>query len=328
MTFQKTFDELLDPMLTDYRNQFPDVDTSQGSLIFIKSACIASALWGLYKYQEYISKQIFPDTADTANLEHHAWLYNIARKTSETDASLLARVLDEIRNPASGGTKVDYEKWANSIDNVDQAYCIPMAQGEGTVDVIVLANASATGSAIPSSHAINGTATSLTANKLIDSAANFQAALPVRKGDIVVNDALSTQTTVTANDSANQLSLEDDIFTATGQAYTIKSLTAQVKEYIDTVRPVTVYILRVLPPTVTTQAVTMTVTGTGVDKTTLAAQISAYIDTLEPGEPLYISRLIAIAIEAGAVNAVVGTPSADVDPDAYTVLRAGTVAIN
>ncbi len=66
-TFQKSFDELLDQILTDWRNQFPGADTSQGSLIFIKSACLASALWGLYKYQAWIARQIFADIAIPRN---------------------------------------------------------------------------------------------------------------------------------------------------------------------------------------------------------------------------------------------------------------------
>ena len=139
MNFQKDFDELLDEILTDYRNQFPEADTSQGSLIFIRSACLASAVWGLYHYQEWISKQIFPDSADTEALEHHVWVRGLSRTYKETDSSLLARLLEYIRRPPAGGNKYDYVKWAKAIDNVAAAYCYPLAQGLGTVDVVVVA---------------------------------------------------------------------------------------------------------------------------------------------------------------------------------------------
>jgi uncharacterized phage protein gp47/JayE len=145
MAFLKGFDELLNDLLTDYRNQFPEADTSQGSLIFIKSACTASALWGLYRYQEYISKQMFPDTADTENLEHHGWVRGVTRTYGETDAAYLARVLDYIRRPPAGGNKYDYIKWAGEIDSVAAAYVFPLAQGLGTVDVVILSNDPATG---------------------------------------------------------------------------------------------------------------------------------------------------------------------------------------
>lgn len=148
MTFQQDFNSLLDGILTDYRNQFPEVDTAQGSLVFVKSACLASALWGLYRYQEYISRQIFPDTADTANLEHHAWLRNLQRTANETDAELLARLLDDLRRPPAGGNQYDYVKWALSRDGVDQAWCYPIWNGNGTVKVLVTIKTGFTGATV------------------------------------------------------------------------------------------------------------------------------------------------------------------------------------
>lgn len=145
-----SFDSLLNAILTDYINQFPGVDTSKGSMVYIKSAALASALWGIYQHQRFIADQIFPDTATTANLEHHAWLRGLSRKVGETDAELLVRLLEIIRRPPAGGNKYDYERWAMEIDNVAAAYCYPLAQGDGTVDVVILANAATTGSEIPS----------------------------------------------------------------------------------------------------------------------------------------------------------------------------------
>ena len=132
------FDELLNNLLTDYKNQFPEADISQGSLIFIKSACYASALWGLYQYQEWIARQIFPDTADPEYMERHAWVRGLARRAGESDDALLARLLDYIRRPPAGGNRYDYVKWALEVDGVEAAVCIPTGQGPGTVDVVVM----------------------------------------------------------------------------------------------------------------------------------------------------------------------------------------------
>jgi uncharacterized phage protein gp47/JayE len=326
--FQKDFDTLFATILTDWQNQYPDADMSKGSLIYMKSACLASALWGLYKYQDWIARQIFPDTAETAAMEHHAWVRGLSRNIGETDAELLARLLTYIRRPPAGGNQYDYIKWALEIDYVAKAWCFPLAQGLGTVDVVILADEDTTGSELPSSHALTGTATSVTANKLVDSAANFADALPARIGDIAYNEDLATQAVVTAIDDANTLTLDTDIFTAIGQAYTLKSLTVQVKEYIDDVRPVTASVVRILPPTITTQAVTITVTGSGVDKTAIATEITAVMNALIPGETLYLSRIIASAIQLGAANVVVSLPVADVTPGAYEILRPGTITVN
>lgn len=401
MNFQKDFDVLFAAILTDWRNQYPEADLSQGSLIYIKSACLASALWGLYKYQDWIALQIFPDTAETQYLEHHAWVRGISRNVGETDAAYLARLLDYIRRPPAGGNRYDYIKWALSIDGVAAAYCIPLGLGLGTVDVVILADETITGSELPSNYKLSGTATSLTAGKLVDSAANFLGpGVTVRIGDIVVNDDLATfakvtaidsatelsldtdiftaeaqvytlnslilagavtetatnklidsaanflaaqaivrigdivtngvsskQATVTAIDSATQLSLNTDIFTVATEAYTLKSLTTQVKEYIDDVRPVTASAVRVLPPAITSQDVALAVSGDNLDKTQIGSEISAYISNLEPGETLYLSRLTAIAIEAGAINAVASVPAADVTPDVKEMLRPGTITV-
>lgn len=137
------FDELLNALLTDYENQFPEADTSQGSLIFIKSACYASALWGIYQHQEWISRQIFPDTADPEYLLRHVWVRGLEPRVGETDAALLARLLEYIRRPPAGGNKYDYVKWALEVDGVQSAICIPTGQGPGTVDVVITAEGGA-----------------------------------------------------------------------------------------------------------------------------------------------------------------------------------------
>lgn len=149
MAFEKSFDEILNGILVDFRNIFPGVDVSQGSLAYMKAAAYASALWGLYKYQEWISRQAFPDTAETEALEHHAWVRGIPRTANESDADYLARLLDYIRRPPAGGNKYDYEKWAKEVDDVSGAYAFPLAQGGESVDVVIVANKTTTGSEIP-----------------------------------------------------------------------------------------------------------------------------------------------------------------------------------
>ena len=65
----------------------------------------------------------------------------------------------------------------------------------------------------------SGTATSTTANKLVDTAGQFTA--NVKVGDIVSNTTDNTTANVTAIDSNTQLSLSADIM-ASGEAYVIK----------------------------------------------------------------------------------------------------------
>ena len=399
MNFQRDFDTLLDQMLTDWQNQSEDGRRpSKGDLIFMKIACLASTSWGIYKYQDWIARQIFPDTAETAYLEHHAWVKNISRNVSETDAALLARLLDDIRRPPAGGNQYDYIKWALAVSGVAKAYCVPLGQGLGTVDVIILADTAIAGSEIPSNSARIGVTDSVTANKLTDSTATFSTAHAVAAGDIVENPLRGTRTTVTAVDSttqlaladdlfkfsgepyivycqtgtnttatsgklidsagiftdatytvkpgdvvenvsddtetavttvdsATQLTLEDDIFTATGKTYVIRGLVGRVKSHIDPLRPVTASKITIFAPTTVTQAVTMTVTGTA-DRTAIASDITAYINTMIPGQTLYKAKLSQIAMDAGADNVSISTPAADVAATTYQMIRPGVIGVS
>ncbi|GAB6124335.1 baseplate J/gp47 family protein [Humidesulfovibrio idahonensis] len=56
---------------------------------------------------------------------------------AETDAELLARLLDLLRNPAGGGNKAEWRRWALAVDGVTQAYVFPLRRGLGTVDVCI-----------------------------------------------------------------------------------------------------------------------------------------------------------------------------------------------
>lgn len=326
----KDFDQILNEMLTDYQNQFPGIDVSQGSLVFIKSACTASAIWGLYKGMEYLARQVFPDTADAVHMEHHAWVRGLTRTENETDAALLNRLLNRIRKPPAGGNKNDYEQWALSIDNVAAAYCYPIPSGPGTVDLVILANVTNTGNEIPSDHAdLTGTNTSVSELKLVDSAADFVTG-EATNGDKVVNETTGREARVTTIDSATQLGLSADIFLETGQTYRVISLCEEVLAYVNSVRPVgKASEAAVIPPSILTQAVTMTVSGTGLDYVAIAASISTYMATLIPGQALYRAQLIQAALDnEGVTNVIVTTPAADVVPTAQQIIRPGVISVS
>ncbi len=138
MNFEKDFDTILEEILTDTQNQYPGADVSQGSPLFMLAVRLASACWGLYKYQSYIGKQIFPDTAATLELDRHAYCAGLSRNAGEADADLAARVLEKMRKPAAGGNADDYETWAAEVDGVAEAHCIPTPLGAGTVDVVII----------------------------------------------------------------------------------------------------------------------------------------------------------------------------------------------
>lgn len=71
----------------------------------------------------------------------------------------------------------------------------------------------------PNANRTSGTNTSTATDKLIDSGATFTAS--VNEGDVVANTPSGTYSTVVSVDSDTELTLEDDIFTSTSQAYSV-----------------------------------------------------------------------------------------------------------
>jgi uncharacterized phage protein gp47/JayE len=332
VNYQKDFDALFQQMVTDWQNQNADADISRGSLIYLKSACLASALWGIYKYQDWIARQIFPDTAETAYLEHHAWTRAITRLSGEADAAFLARILDDIRRPPAGGNQYDYIKWALAIDGVARAYCVPLAQGLGTVDVIILADAAVTGSEIPSNSARIGAVTSVGANKLNDSGGTFEADHAVAAGDVVENPLRGTRTTVVSVDSGTALTLADDLFKFAGEPYIIHcqtglNTTATAGKLIDSAGIFTDATYTVKPgdivENVTEGTETTVVTVDSATQLTLAddiftetgkayvirsllARVKAYIDTVRPVTASKVSILAPTIVIEAVTMAVTG----------------------
>lgn len=55
----------------------------------------------------------------------------------EKQESLLARYLDVLRNPPSGGNLADYRRWALSVDGVSTVLVIPKRRGGNAIDVVI-----------------------------------------------------------------------------------------------------------------------------------------------------------------------------------------------
>ena len=53
------------------------------SLAWVTAHLIAGAVWGLYLYQEYIAKQVFPDTAEEEYLDRWARIWGLTRNAAE-----------------------------------------------------------------------------------------------------------------------------------------------------------------------------------------------------------------------------------------------------
>lgn len=84
------FDTILQAQLEDYRSRVQGANTAVDTEIYIRSAVVAGALWGLHNGLHYVENQIFPDTADEDNLDRWGATYDLPRKeaTAADDGSL------------------------------------------------------------------------------------------------------------------------------------------------------------------------------------------------------------------------------------------------
>lgn len=345
-----TFEEIRSDILRDILNLIPDADTGVDSDYFVRASSVASVATGIYQYQGWIVRQIFPDTADTEFLEWHARTRSLSRKSAttasgtltvtgepeataaagytatrgdlsytttaavtldsagngtvaasfaiagaagnttaaasgtftstpvgfdstviigvmsggtdqESDAGLLARLLDVIRRPPAGGNKYDYRRWAMSVDGVTAAYVYPLRRGLGTVDVVIT--------------------------------------------------------------SANGLPSAEII--------------AATQAYIEDVRPVTAKNCLVLGPTLRTVDLVIQVALDGVTLAVATAEIAeavtGYINTLTPGDTFVRSQAeMLISAVTGVVDRSIISPATNIIPDVSDTvvewIRPGTIGVS
>ncbi len=225
----RSLDAILRDILRDIRNLQSEADIGPDSDHYVRSAAVAAAIEGLYQNLAWVARQIFPDTADEAEMIRTAELRGIHRKgpvaskgllalegtadvellqgavakhvasgelftvlhsaiigpdgtssaiveaqtagsalngltgdlvltspplgmaaavkfvretadgvNQESAGSVLARLLEDMQTPPSGGAKFDYKRWAKEVAGVADALVLPKRRGAGTVDVVVM----------------------------------------------------------------------------------------------------------------------------------------------------------------------------------------------
>lgn len=76
----RTMDQIRSDILRDQANLDQTIDTSTDSDHYVRATGTAGAVEGLYQYQAYQTRQMFPDTADSEYLRRHAALRRITPK--------------------------------------------------------------------------------------------------------------------------------------------------------------------------------------------------------------------------------------------------------
>lgn len=343
--FLKDFDGLLEEILRRYQNLDPAPDITQGSIVYIKAACLASMLWGLYKYQDYLADQIFLDTADTDSLNHWALgIFGIARLTDETDHDYALRVIEYLQMPPAGGTAKDYKDW--SLTGTPQGTpATPFDYAESlTPSALNTSTNIITTTQDWQDHArVQWTTTGTMPSGLVAStdywtlrydSSSIQMA---NTADSTVALVLGTQGsgihTITPQDATTLYSVVNayvmtpptvpagtvDITIVPNDLTIIntpagETLRRAVLANVESLRPVTasgttVSMVQLLPITIQ-----ISMSPTTVDLEQVESDIRSFLSAMAPGDTLYLSRLTAMCVNNGATVVNVQLPTTDQVP--------------
>jgi len=133
--YKKSLSALVQNVMIDIDGQLENNDQSEGSANFAIATLIGNTAWGLHSEQDKIAKQIFPESADLANLKHHGALRDVNQQPGETRQDYLQRVLNAFRNPDAGGSDPDWEQWTRAV-NYDHTTYVELIKGYFSFDNI------------------------------------------------------------------------------------------------------------------------------------------------------------------------------------------------
>ena len=319
-------------ILRDIANQRPDAYVGDDSDFAVRANASASAVEGLYQHQQWIARQILPDTADSDYLERHASLYTITRKVA-------AMATGTIQFSGVSGSAIAIGTEAKTTSGVAYLTTAAGVVGVGgTVDISAQASAAGiagnqtaatvlTLSAPPAGVQSAASIVSMTGGTDVESDVDLLARLlydmrlPPMGG--AKHDyyawAMSVPGVTDAYVFAQRRALNavDVVIEAAGGLPSAQLIT-DVTTYISTQRPVCADVL-VMAPTLIAVNVTATLTLSGITLADATARIdtllAAYFATLHVGDAVPRSRLISLMMSvSGVLDVNLTIPAANVTP--------------
>jgi len=345
------YDAIRAAILRDIRSLLPEADIGPDSDNYVRAAGVSAAIEGIYQHQAWLYRQIWPDSADSDELERHAAVRGLQRKPAVAASGQL-QVTGWAGTTVPAGTSVRHASGAMLVTTIDT----PVG-GDGTVDVRVVAVQPGR-----AANGLDGVATLTDPPVGVDSAAALVA--PLAGGVDIESDAdllvrlldLIRRPPAGGNQyDYRRWALEVagvtaayvyplrrglgtvDVVIVSADGLPGPQLLADVQAHIDQVRPVTAWDSQVFAPTlvpVDVQVQVALASGYTLADVQAAAeaQLTSAFAVMIPGETLYRSRVEAVVSGLpGVIDRVMVTPAANVVPvvDESTVewVRLGVVTI-
>lgn len=321
-----------DAILRDIANQLPNAATGEDSDFALRANATASSIEGLYQHQQWIARQILPDTADGDYLERHARLRNITHKAASA-ATGTVRFSGTVGRSVPIGTEAKTNSGiaivttaagvigaGSTVDIAAQAVLAGLAGNQAASTVLTL-------SAAPSGVQSQATIVSMTGGTDIESDADLLVRLLV---DIRLPPAggaahdyaawalevpgVTDAYIFTQRRAANSV---DVVIETLGGVPSVQ-LIADVLAHIETVRPCCADVLVMAPSLVVTNiAAALTLSGTTLALATarINSVLSAYFASLHVGDTVTRAKLITLMMEVtGVVDVNLTLPAANVVP--------------
>lgn len=342
------FEGLRERYLQEVRNQDPQSTVGADSDHFVRASGFAAAAEAIHQHVAWLSRQVFPGTADTEYLEQLANERGLVRKPAAVATGTLT-LTGTAATPVSAG--MQWQAPSGLLYELTENATIG---GGGSVNVAAWATLAGTagdlaaGVALTAVAPVPGIDAAVVVSMAGGSEAEADDSLRDRLLELMRNApaggnaadykrwALEVAGVARAFVFGNRRELGTvDVVVMESDGLPSPGLIAQVDAYIAERRPVTADVL-VLQPDLTTFNVTATVALSGVSLSSAQAQASAaiatYITSMVPGDTAYRSRLIAAIQDVpGVLNVTLVTPAADVTStvDAGTVelVQLGTVVL-
>lgn len=345
------FTAIRDAILRDVANQIPEANVALDGDYAIRANAVAAAIEGLYQHQQWITRQILPDTADPDFLERWASLYGLARLPAAAATGTIAfsgtvAAAIPVGTEARTAAGIAYQTTAagaigggGTATVAAQAVAAGAAGNAAATTVLSLTSAPAGVQSAAESGAMTGGSDAESDLELLTRLlARIQA--PPHGG--AKHDYIAWALAVPGVAAAycypqrRGIGTVDVVIAADGGLPSVE-LVAAVQAVIDEARPVTADAL-VLGPTAVPVAVTGTLTlAGGYSLGTVAAQaateLAAYFATLAPGDTAYLQRIRAVISDTpGVIDFALSAPTANtttvVDATHVELATLGTVTLS
>lgn len=325
------YQAIRDSILRDIANQAPEAMTGPDSDYAMRANATGSAIEGLYQHQQWIARQIFPDTADSDNLERYGAFFKIYRLRA-------VAATGSIDFSGTPGMAIPIGTEARAIDGVAFVTTAAGVIGAGGAANIAaqaalagVAGNKAAGTALTLTAAPAGVLSQAAINTMTDGAdAETNAALLARILFRLQNPPcggaahdyyawameVSGVTAAYVYSNRRGLGTTDVVIMASG-GIPGAALVTSVQSHIDGVRPVQADALVFAPTPVAVNITAALTLAAGYLLTDVAAAINsaldAYFATLKPGDTCYINRIRAIISDTpGVVDFNLTAPAGNV----------------